>query len=319
VPTELRAIGSVTPVATVAVKSQVEGQLAEVRFHEGQQVHRDDLLFVIDQQPFEAAVREADAKLARDRAEAANAVTEAARLARLVKEGIVSTDEYDRATTRAASSAAAVKADEAVLETAKIRLRYCSIRSPIDGRIGRMLVHAGNVVKEKDTTLAVINQIRPVHVEFSVPQADLPAIRRALGTGSLPVTVAVPGDSAAVAGELGFVDNTVDTATGTVLLKATFANPAEELWPGQFVNVTLRLATQPAALLVPAHAVQTGQSGRYVYVVKPDGTAELRAVEVGTTVAEEVVVTSGLAAGEHVVTEGALRLAPGMRVHAGAS
>jgi len=316
VPIELRAIGSVTPFATVAVKSQVEGQLAALRFEEGRRVKRGDLLFLIDAKPFEAAVREAEAKLTKDRAEAANAATEAGRLARLVKEGIVSTDEYEQAATRAAASAAAVTADEAALETMRIRLRYCSIRSPIDGRIGRILVHAGNVVKENETTLAVINQLQPVQVEFSVPQSDLPAIRRNLAAGALPVTVSVPGDAGGqpVTADLRFIDNTVDTTTGTVLLKALFANRGEELWPGQFVNVTVRLALQRDALLVPARAVQTGQGGRYVYVVTPDRTVESRPVQVGATVAEDVVVIDGLAAGEEVVADGALRLAPGMRV-----
>lgn len=316
VPIELRAIGSVTPFATVAVKSQVEGQLAALRFEEGRRVKRGDLLFLIDPKPFEAAVREAEAKLAKDRAEAANAATEAGRLARLVKEGIVSTDEYEQAATRAAASAAAATADEAALETMRIRLRYSSIRSPIDGRIGRILVHAGNVVKENETTLAVINQLQPVQVEFSVPQSDLPAIRRSLAAGALPVTVSVPGDAAGrpVTADLRFIDNTVDTTTGTVLLKALFANRGEELWPGQFVNVTVRLALQRDALLVPARAVQTGQGGRYVYVVTPEHTVESRPVQVGATVAEDVVVIDGLAAGEEVVADGALRLAPGMRV-----
>jgi multidrug efflux system membrane fusion protein len=198
----------------------------------------------------------------------------------------------------------------------RIRLRYSSIRSPIDGRIGRILVHAGNVVKENETTLAVINQLQPVQVEFSVPQSELPAIRRHLAAGALPVTVSVPGDSGGqpVTADLRFIDNTVDTTTGTVLLKALFANQGEELWPGQFVNVTVRLALQRDALLVPARAVQTGQGGRYVYVVTPERTVESRPVQVGATVAEDVVVIDGLAAGEEVVADGALRLAPGMRV-----
>ena len=315
VPVELRAIGTVVATATVSVKSQVEGQLAEIRFEEGQEVHRDDLLFVIDPRPFEAAVREAEAKLAKDRAEATNAATESNRFQRLMKEGIVSTDEYEQAATRATSLAAAAAADEAALETARIRMRYGTISSPIDGRIGEMLVHVGNVVKEKETTLAVINQIRPVHVQFAVPQQELPGIRRHMGEGTLAVTAVPPGaDMAPAAGTLDFVNNAVDTVTGTVLLKGVFANQDELLWPGQFVNVTLRLTVQEGALVAPAKAVQAGQGGQYVYVVADDQTVAPRPVELGARVGDDVVIASGLKAGETVVTDGALRLAPGMHV-----
>lgn len=315
VPVELRAIGTVTPIATVAVKSQVEGQLAEVRFEEGQEVRRDDLLFVIDTPPFEAAVREAEAKLAQDRAEAANAATEAGRFARLISSGIVSPDEYEQVRTKAAALAAAAQADEAGLETAKIQLRYCSIHSPIDGRIGKLLVHRGNVVKARDTTLAVVNQIEPVDVAFTVPQQELTAIRHYLAAGPLPVHATPPGEGARPAqGDLRFVDNAVDQATGTVLLKARFPNQDELLWPGQFVNVTLRLTTEPGALVVPARAIQTGQAGAFVYLVGPDRTVEARAVVTGRDLGEDVTVASGLAAGDPVVTDGQLRLIPGMTV-----
>ena len=220
VPLELRAIGTVVPSETVAVRSLVEGQLAEVRFTEGQQVSQGDLLFVIDPRPFEATLREAEAKLARDRAEAANATREAGRFASLVRDGIVSTDEYEQVRTKAETFAAAAKADEAAVENARIRLRYTQIASPIDGRIGRVLVHRGNIVKENDTTLAVINRLRPAAVEFTVPQQDLPTIRRWMTEGTLPVDATPPGGAAAVTGQLSFVNNAVDTTTGTVLLKA---------------------------------------------------------------------------------------------------
>jgi multidrug efflux system membrane fusion protein len=314
-PVNLRAIGRVQPYSTVAVKAQVEGQLAHVYFSEGQEVKRGDLLFRIDTRPFEAALRQAEATLAKDRAEAENARVEAGRFASLVSSGVVSKDEHDQASTRAAAFAAAVRADEAAVERARIQLEYCSIHSPLDGRIGRLLVHRGNVVEANETTLAVINQIRPIHVEFAVPQRDLPAIRENMGRGSLPVEAAVPSAEArTVAGELSFVDNAVDVSTGTVLLKALFANPDETLWPGQFVNVTLRLSTRRDVLLVPARAVEAGQQGRYVYVVGPDGTAEARPVVLGETVGENVVVEQGLERGERVVTDGALRLAPGVPV-----
>ena len=314
-PVELRAIGNVQASSTVAVRAQVEGQLATVHFTEGQEVKRGDLLFEIDARPFEAALREAEATLAKDRAQAENARVEAARFATLAASGVVSRDEHDQARTRAKTFEAAATADEAVVESARIRLQYCSIRSPIDGRIGQLLVHEGNVSKANETTLAVINRLRPVNVEFSVPQQELPGIRRYMAGGPLRVEAALPAAAAEpVVGVLGFVNNTVDTTTGTVLLKAEFPNADETLWPGQFVNVTLRLATEPDALVVPARAVQTGQQGAYVFVVRQDGTVEARPVTVGHAVDEDVVVTHGLAVGEQVVTDGQLRLAPGAAV-----
>lgn len=315
VPVELRAIGTVVPSATVTVKSQVEGQLADIRFQEGQEVQRGELLFTIDPRPFEAAVREAEAKLAQDRAEAANAATEAGRFARLIKEGIISTDEYEQVSTRAAALASAAAADEAALETARIRLAYCSIHSPIDGRIGAILVHIGNVVKEKDTTLAVINQIRPVDVEFAVPQQELARIRQHMAEGTLPVAATTPGrEGPPVVGGLSFVNNAVDTVTGTVLLKATFPNQDEILWPGQFVNVMLRLTVLPGAIVAPARAIQAGQTGSFVYVVGTDQTVAPRQVETGARVGDDVIVIRGLAPGDQVVTEGQLRLVPGAHV-----
>lgn len=319
VPVELRAIGSVVPFATVEVKAQVSGQLAAVRFQEGQEVKQGDLLFVVDERPFTAALREAEAKLAQDRAGAVNAASEAGRFSRLAKGGIVSTSDDERVRASALSARAAVQADEAAVETARLRLQYTRLTAPIDGRIGAILVHQGNVVKENETTLAVINQTRPVHVEFAVPQAELPGIRRHMSDGQLVVEAAVTGADAPVTGTLKFVDNTVDTATATVRLKALFANDGEPLWPGQFVNVTLRLAVQHDALVIPARAIQTGQSGRFVYVVGADRTVTTRPVEAGAVVGAEVVVGSGLAAGEEIVTDGQLRLAPGMRVETAAA
>lgn len=312
-PITLRAIGTVEAFATVSVKAQVEGQLARVLFTEGQEVKRGDLLFEVDTRPFEAALHEAEANLAKDRAQAANARVEAGRLAALIKSGVVSRGEFDQATTQAQALEAATKADEAAVERARIQLDYCAIRSPLDGRIGQILVHQGNVVKEKETTLAVINQIRPVRVAFSVPQHELSTIRAHREAETLPVEASPPGGATAT-GELSFVDNAVDTTTGTVLLKALFTNADEALWPGQFVDVSLRLAVQQNALLVPAVAVQNGQAGRYVFVVTAAGTVEPRTVTVGPAVGEDLIVESGLDAGERVVTEGHLRLAPGFPV-----
>lgn len=313
VPVTVRAIGTVTAIATVALKSQVEGQLTEIRFREGQEVHRGELLFVIDPRPFEAALREAQAQLAKNRAAAVQASAEAARFQHLIASGVVSHDEWDKVRTAAAAATAAVAADEAAVDTARIRLQYTQLFAPIDGRIGALLVHAGNLVKPNDTTLAIINQIRPTTVEFFVPQRELPDIRKFNAMAPLPVQAA-PAGSAPVDGELTFIDNAIDATTGTVRLKGTFANTDEQLWPGQFVDVTLRVTTRNAAVMVPTRAVQAGQGGRFVYVIKSDLTVEPRVVELGAAVADDSVVTSGLTAGERVVTDGQLRLAPGRTV-----
>jgi len=315
VPLQSRTIGTVEPYSTVSIKSQVEGQLAQVHFQEGQPVSRGDLLFTIDPRPFEAAVRQAEANLAKNEAESNNATIDAHRRAKLLADGFISTDENDQAQTRAASLQAAVKADQAAVENAKLQLQYCYIRSPIDGRIGRLLVHEGNVVKTNDTILAVINQIRPIYVSFALPEQQLADIRERAGRGTLEVHAFVgPSATEPVRGELSFINNTVDTATGTVLLKGLFTNGQEQLWPGQFVDVALTLSVTRDALLVPAEAVQAGQQGPYVFVVAGDATAEVRPVVVGRTAGHDVIVTSGLQAGERVVTDGQIRLAPGLKV-----
>jgi multidrug efflux system membrane fusion protein len=313
-PVTLRAIGNVAAYSTVSLKAQVEGRVARVYFAEGQEVKRGDLLFALDARPFEAALRQAEGNLARDRAQAENARVEADRFARLMKEGVVSQDEDDQAHARAASLDATVTADQAAVESARIQLQYCSIASPIDGRIGQILVHEGNVVKANETEMAVINQLRPIYVEFSVPQQELDTIRARMAGGELPVEALRPAAEDPVAGTLSFINNTVDTASGTVLLKAVFPNANEELWPGQFVTVALRLATRHDAVMVPSRAVQTGQDGKFVFVVQPDGTVASRPVSVGQSVGQDVVIEQGVTAGEQVVTEGQLRLAPGVRV-----
>ena len=312
-PVDLREIGTVEAYSTVTVKSQIEGTLAEVHFSEGQELHHGDLLFVIDPRPFEAALHQAEANEARDRAQAENARVEVGRLGRLLKSGIVSQDEYDRMRTQAQALEAAVAANRAAAEQARINLTYTRISSPIDGRIGRLLVHQGNLVKANDTTLAVINQLRPIYVSFAVPQQELPAIRRYMGERALDVRASLAAGANAD-GTLVFVNNAVDQATGTILLKALFPNADETLWPGQFVDVALRLTVVRDATVIPASAVQTGQQGNYVFVVTADGTVESRPVHVGETFDQHVVVRDGVAPGERVVTEGQLRLAPGTRV-----
>jgi len=315
VPIALGAIGNVEAFQTVAVRSEVEGQLAEVKFDEGEEVRAGDLLFVIDPGPFLAALAQAEANLAKAEAEAQNAEVQAKRFGALVKDGIVSRDEYDQVRTDAASKGASAGAARAEVANAKLRLGYCYIRSPIDGRVGRVLVHRGNVVKENDTTLAVINQVRPIYVAFTVPEHELPAVRRYLAERPLPVTANFPdGGAPGPTGTLVFIDNAVDRTTGSVLLKARFENGDEMLWPGQFVDVTLTLTTDPAAILVPAVAVQPGQEGTYVFVIGADGVVEYRPVRLSRTQGGEAVIASGVAAGERVVTEGFARLGPGVPV-----
>jgi len=315
VPVDLAAIGNVEPHSAVAVKSRVQGQLAEVHFQEGQQVSKGQLLFTVDPRPFEAAVQQAEANLARDRAEAENAAVEAKRQEQLIKDGFVSRNEYDAVVTKAAALHAAAKADEAALETAKLHLQFCSIRSPIDGRIGEALVNEGNVIKENETTLAIVNQLRPIYVNFSVPEQHLPEIRLRSKEGPLKVEVTPEGQGAVpVTGELSFIDNNVDSRTGTVALKGLFANEDESLWPGQFVNVRLTLRMLKDAVVIPFAAVQTGQEGQYVFVVRADHTVDVRPVGLGEMVASDVVIASGLDAGEQVVVEGQVRLAAGARI-----
>jgi membrane fusion protein, multidrug efflux system len=313
IPLQVRAIGTVEPFLTVSIKSQIDGQVAKVNFQDGQRVKKDDLLFTIDQRPFEAALHQAEANLARDVAEAKNARVVADRDARLLAGGFVSTDEHDQAQTKAVSLEAAVKADKAAAENAKLRLQYCYLRSPIDGKVGQVLVDAGNVVKNNETILAVVNQIDPVYVTFSVPEQELPEIRRRMAAEKLAVEVSFAGDQGnPVTGELSFINNTVDTTTGTVLLKAVFDNETERLWPGQFVQVAMTLSVQHDAVVVPPQAVQPGQAGQFVFIVGPDLTVQVRPVTVGQTKGSETVITTGLAAGERVVTEGQIRLAAGM-------
>jgi membrane fusion protein, multidrug efflux system len=316
-PIEIHTIGAVQPYSTVTVKPQIAGQIAATHFTEGQEVHRGDRLFDIDPRPFEAALRQAEGNLARDVAQAENAAADFRRLAKLLAEGIVSQEEYDRAKAQSDSQLAAAKADRAGVENAKLRLQYCSIDSPIDGRVGQILVHAGNIVKENETPLAVINQLRPVYVSFSVPQHELAEIHARMAAGKLSVTALPPRaspQSATTTGELVFVDNTVDAASGTVLLKALFANDRETLWPGLFVDVVLTLSIVHDAVVAPSQAILPGQEGTYVFVVKADKTVETRPVVVARQVGSEAVIENGLEPGETVVVDGQIRLAPGVKV-----
>jgi membrane fusion protein, multidrug efflux system len=319
VPVQLRVIGNVQAYSTVTVKSLVGGELVGVNFTEGQDVKKGDLLFTIDSQPFEAALKQAEANLQKDLAQAKNAQEDARRYEFLIQKNVVARQQYDKFRTDADALEATVLADRAAVENARIQLGYCSIRSPIDGRTGIINIKRGNIIaavtQPNAIDLVTINQIIPIYVIFSVPEQNLPEIKKYMARGSLKVEVLPPNDtSGGEQGVLTFIDNTVDKTTGTILLKGTFANREKKLWPGQFVNVVLTLTTEPNAIVIPSQAIQTGQEGQYVFVVKQDLTVEYRPVVAGRTVNTETVVQKGLSADEKVVTDGQLRLYPGAKV-----
>ncbi len=345
IPVQVYGIGNVEAYSTVTVRSQVSGELIRVHFTQGQEVKKGDLLFEIDPRPFQAdlnraeanlsrdsaVLKQAEANLAKDIAQAKNAAIEQERYEKLFAKGVAAKEQYDSVRTNAEALEAAVKADQAAIdnareairadraamETARLNLSYCSIRSPIDGRTGSLLVNQGNVIKTNDTSLVVINQVHPIYVTFSVPEKELPAIKKYMAEGRLPVEAVIPSDPAPPPeGILTFVDNTVDQATGTIKLRGTFDNGDRRLWPGLFVNVAVTLTTQKGAVVVPAQAVQTGQSGAYVFVVRPDMTAEARLVKVGSIVRGDAVIAEGLQRGEKVVTDGQLGLVNGVKVQA---
>lgn len=315
VPVEINAIGTAKAYSTVSIKSLVGGQLMKVYFKEGQFVKKGDLLFTIDSRPFEAALAQSEANLARDTVLAKNAQEDAQRYASLVEQNLVSRELYDEIHAKAAAQQLTVEADKALVENDRLQLEYCSIRSPIDGRTGSILVHEGNVVKANENPMVVIEQINPINVAFSVPEQYLPEVKRYLEGGTLKVEAIIPQEEGSPEqGTFTFVDNSVNSATGTILLKATFENIEKRLWPGQFVTVSLRLTTQSNVVVVPSQAVQSGQAGHFIYVIKPDMTVESRTVKPGITYKGETVIENGLALGEKVVTDGQLRLVPGAKV-----
>ena len=316
VPLTTKAIGNVEAFSTVAIRALVAGELQKIHFKQGQEVRKGDLLFTIDPRPLQATLDQAIGTLAKDRSTLANARALAARYKRLYEEGIASKEDLDQYSTSADTQAGLVAADEAAVENAKVQLSYATIRSPIDGMAGNLLVYEGNLVKVNDTTpLVTITQAAPIYVTFAVPEAELAKINRARAAGPVRVDAALPSDEAhPLAGTLTFVDNAVDTTTGTIRLKATYENRDRRLWPGQFVKVTVTTGVEPDALVVPSQAVQTGQDGPYVYVVKQDQTVEPRPVKPGPAAEGVVAIAKGLSAGERVVTDGQLRLYPGAKV-----
>jgi multidrug efflux system membrane fusion protein len=343
VPVDIDGIGNVEASSTISVRAQVTGQLTDVLFHEGDFVKKGDHIFSLDARPFEAMLQQAQANLVRDQAllsqAEANLTRDASnaeysqltseRQALLATRGILSKDQADQSRAAADATAATVKADKAAIESAraqlaaqqaavdnaKVAVSYTVIRSPIDGRTGNLAVKTGNLVTANSTELMTIAKIQPVNVTFSVPATHLPTIKRAM-TGATLSVIATPQDADAqpATGALSFIDNSVDATTDTIKLKATFQNPDRRLWPGQFARVKLRLSTLRQATIVPQQALQTGQDGQFVFVLKQDSTVEQRPVTAGQRVDDDVVIVKGLKAGETVVKEGQLRLEQGTRV-----
>lgn len=316
VPVRIQVIGNVEAYSTVALKARVDGQIVEVNFKEGQEVKKGAVLFKIDPRPFEAALRQAEATLARDTAQREQARTQERRYQDLLDKHFVSKDAYAQYNTNAATATAVAEASKAAVDNARLNLEFCTIRSPIDGFTGKIQIQIGNLVKANDTNpLLVLNQVRPIYVNFAVPEQNLSAIRNYMTKGTLPVDAAPPNSTVpAASGSLIFVDNAVDATTGTIRLRGLFPNKDNALWPGQFVSTILRLYEQKDALVVPSQSLQNGPQGQYVYVVKPDMTIDMRKVTVDRTDGDSTIVMAGLRKGEQVVVKGQLRLSPGAKV-----
>jgi membrane fusion protein, multidrug efflux system len=314
VPIEIKNFGSVEPFATISVKSQIKGILTDVNFIQGQMVNKNDVILGIDSRPSQAALKQAIANLNKDEVQLKNAEKELQRQAELLKKGFVSQELYDQAVTTADSFRASIEADRAAVESAKLQLEYCTIKSPVDGITGVLAVDKGNVIKENDATIVVIKQVKPIYVNFTVPQKYLSQIQKYMAANPLAVTASADeSDANDSTGTLSFVDNAVDNNAGMIRLRATFDNKDTRLWPGQYVNVGLVLTNEPNALVVPSQAVQTSQKGQFVYVVKPDMTVEQRPVTVERRLDGESVL-KGVDAGETVVTDGQINLVPGATV-----
>ena len=319
VPVRLQAIGNVEAYLTVALKARVDGQIVAVNFREGQAVRKAEVLFRIDPRPYEAALRQAEANALRDRAARDQARSQERRYQDLLSKNFVSKEAYAQIRTNAETAEATAKASQAGLENARLNLEYCTIRSPLDGYVGKVLLQAGNLVKANDANpLVVINQVRPIYVNFAVPEQYLPEVRKYNAEAPLHAEVLAADPLAPHApGRLVFIDNAVDPSTGTIRLRAQFDNDDARLWPGQFVNLSVELYQQPDAIVIPAQAVQNGPEGQYVYVVGDDMLVQMRRIKVQRTDAERAIVAGGLAKGERVVTRGQLRLGPKTRVTIG--
>jgi multidrug efflux system membrane fusion protein len=315
VPYELSATGTVEPIQTVAVQPQVSGPIVRIAFREGQDVRKGDVLFQLDPRPFQAALDQAQGLLTRDRATAANAQEQAKRYSALAEKEYVTAEQNDASRSAAAAGAATVVASQAAVDQARLNLQYATIRAPISGRTGSLRVREGNLVRSTDAApLVTINQIRPILVRFAVPASNLGSIQRYRSSNQVAVLASPTGGGAPSEGALTFVDNAVDTTTGTILLKGTFPNTDGALWPGEFVNVRLRLYVDQDALVVPASAVVSGQQGSFVFVVQPDSSAATKPVKIDRTAGDLAIVSQGVKAGDRVVTDGQLRLRQGSKV-----
>lgn len=315
VPIDVETIGTAEAISTVAIAPQVGGLIQEVHFKEGQPVKAGDLLFTIDTRPYRASLSAAQATLAKNKALAEESQRNVARLEKLYKEGVASEQELSQARAQSAAQQATLSADRANIASSSLNVQFARIVAPISGRTGSLLVNAGNVVRANDErALVVIRTVAPIYVRFAVPEQYLGDIRRAAENGGLPVTAHPRGSGKPVQGTLTFIENSVNTATGKIDMKASFANQDETLWPGQFVDVTLRIGTQAGAIVVPEAAIQTGQDGSYTYVVGPDLKAVLRRVTVDRHAGDQIVVRKGLEPEERVVTDGQVRLRDGTAV-----
>jgi membrane fusion protein, multidrug efflux system len=318
VPVTETAVGTVEAISTVQVRSQVSGRLAKVHFAEGDEVKAGQLLFTLDPQPFQVALDQATAALARDTAQADNAQAQVTRLKNLLDRGLLAREQYETQVATAAALKATTDADRAAMAAAELNLQYTRIHAPATGRTGALQAHEGDLIQVGgQTPLVVMNQLAPIYVAFSVPGKLLDSIRRLQRSAPLRVSATAPGATdrqATASGRLTFIDNSVDATTGTIKLKATFDNVGNRLWPGQFVDATLFLSADPNAVVVPSLAIQAGQAGSYVFVVDGESKVEMRPVTVARTEGDESVIATGLKAGEVVVTDGHLRLTPGTRV-----
>ena len=317
IPVQIKAIGNVEAYATVAIKSRVGGELKQISFRGGQDVKKGDLLFTIDPDPYDAALKQTQANLAKSMALLKKAEEDRARYADLVQKEYISQEQYDQARTNVEALKAQIKADQAAVDNALLQVSYCYIRAPLSGRTGDLLADKGNMIKAQDDnkSLVVINQIQPIYVSFAVPEQNLGEIKKYSAAGQLKLKAMVPKDGEyPEEGALSFIDNTVDKATGTIKLKGTFPNQAKRLWPGQFVNVVMDLTAQSNALVVPSQAIQTGLEGQYVFIIQPNLTAETRKVVVGRPFDGQTVIEKGLQAGEKVVTDGQFQLVSGTKV-----
>ena len=314
-PLAISVIGTAEAFSNVAVRAQITGALTSVNFKEGDDVKEGQALFTLDRRPLEGALQQAQATLERDTAQANQAKSTAARFQDLQARGIATKEQADQSRTSASALEATLQSDRAAVENAKVQLQYATIAAPISGRTGALLVHEGNLVRANDTVpLVVINQVAPIYVSFGIPETRLPELKRYMDRGTVHVEATPPGETASSTGRITFIDNSVDSSTGQIRIKASFPNTDHRLWPGQFANVNVLLSTEPNAVVVPTTAVQTGQQGNYVFVVKPDMTAELRVIELERQNADAAVIAKGLTPGETVVTDGQLRLVDGTKI-----